>query len=87
MNRQKLRTLCQRSQGLSVCGHVSIVKDNAEIYTQEIFYLGKNKKQNNFFLKSNWIQKIAKPFSPVHMGPSSNLLSKKMIENLVTLSL
>ena len=30
---------------------------------------------------------FAKPFLSVHMGPRSNLLSKKMVNNLVTLSL
>ena len=32
-------------------------------------------------------EKFAKPFLPVHMGPKLYLLSKKMVENLVTLSL
>ena len=33
------------------------------------------------------MKKFAKPFSPVHMGPRSNLLSKKVNENLVTMTL
>ena len=35
------------------------------------------------------IENLAKPFLPIHMGPRSNFWSqnKKMVENLVTLSL
>ena len=41
--------------------------------------------RSNIFAKT---KKFAKPFLPVHMGPRSNLLSKKkMVKNLVTLSL
>ena len=32
-------------------------------------------------------KKFAKPFSSTHMGPRSNLFIKKMVENLMTLSL
>ena len=38
----------------------------------------------NIFAKT---KKFAKPFLPVHMVPRSNLLRKKMVKNLVTLSL
>ena len=38
----------------------------------------------NIFAKT---KKFAKPFTSVHMGPRSNFLSKKMVKNLVTLSL
>ena len=37
------------------------------------------------FLHENEI--FAKLFLPVHMGPRSNLVGKKIVENLVTLSL
>ena len=36
------------------------------------------------YLREN--KKVPETVSPVHMGPMSNLLSKKMVENLVTLS-
>ena len=38
----------------------------------------------NIFAKTKM---FAKPFLPVHIGPRSNLLSKKKVKNLVTLFL
>ena len=37
------------------------------------------------YLREN--KKFAKPFLPVHLGSILNLLSKNMVENLMTLSL
>ena len=42
---------------------------------------------NRIFKKISKNEQVCKNILPVHMGPMSNLLSQKMVENLVPLSL
>ena len=65
----------------------TVSRDFRPFFARKLHYINRKIGIAKFFNLRNDIRE--KPFLPVHMGPSLNLLSTKkiMVENLVTLSL